>query len=244
MKAKKITLISSFALALFLCITSFTNSTIQTSSIPQDDPNVGFYVDGIKVDSINCYEFQDLKIVFLWNDEWSTYDYLKISLQVGDPRAVKKGLGRIVEKAISIRSIINYKKGNYVVYSIYGKDKAPIDMCIKPNQPYLLPADQANSPTKGDLQYDGAVKKGKPSDNAVLNIYLTGLTFQGEIEEFNPSCNCLQKYKKYNPIDLKNEYMLVLTNRLTGGNKERWKETDLSNPCTYSGTKVDFNNLK
>lgn len=175
-------------LLLLIVITIFTVNTKA-----QDGPNVGFYVDGIKVDSINCYEF--------------------------------------------------HKKGNYVVYSIYGKDKGPIDMCIKPNQPYLLPADQANSPTKGDLQYDGAVKKGKPSDNAVLNIYLTGLTFQGEIEEFNPSCNCLQKYKKYNPIDLKKEYMLVLTNRLTGGNKERWKETDLSNPSTYSGTKVDFNNL-
>lgn len=226
---------------LLLVFTFFSFLSFETKA--QGDPNVGFYADGVKVDKIDCYDFQDLKVVFLYNQEWSQYDYIKISVQLGGAGQIKKGLGRIVEKAIPLSSIGNYKKGNYIIYTIYGVDKSPIDLCAKPNQGDLLPTMQARFPTKGDLKYDGALKKGKPSDDAILNVYLTGLTFKGVTEEFNPACNCIEKTKRYSFTDLKKEFNLVLTGRFTGGNKERYIETDLTKPCVYSGTKVDFDKL-
>ena len=226
-----------------LTLSLFLLTLIPMKTKAQDDPNVGFYADGVKVDKIDCYDFQDLKVVFLYNQEWSQYDYIKIRLHNGHPKAVKSGMGTVVEKAIPLSSINNYLKGKYIVYSIYGKDKSPIDMCARPYQGDILPTMQTKLPKKGDLKYDGAIKKGKPSDDNVLNVSLIGFTFKGVTEEFDESCNCIQKTKKYSYTDIDKGFSLLLTGRFTGGNKEISAETDLSNPCTYSGTKVDFNSL-
>ena len=232
-----------------LLLTVITIFTLNTKA--QNDPNVGFYVDGIKVDSINCYEFQDLKVVFLWNSEWSQYDYIKIQIQRGHPNAFKNGLTDKFEKAIPVSSIDNYLKGKYIVYTIYGKDKAPIDLCQKPYYDDELPTsqvsnllpDNANSLTKGNLKYDYALGKGKPSDDNILKAILIGLTFKNVKEEFNNTCNCITKTKKYSFIHLDKGFSLLLSGRFNGGRKDMSVETDLTKPCTYLGTKVDFSNL-
>jgi hypothetical protein len=234
---------------LLFAFTFLTFLSFQTKA--QDDPNVGFYADGVKVDKIDCYDFQDLKVVFLWNSEWAQYDYIKIQIQRGHPNTFKNGLTDKFEKAIPVSSINNYLKGKYIVYTIYGKDKAPIDLCQKPYYDDELPVsqvsnllpDDAKSLTKGNLKYDYALGKGKPSYDNLLKASIIGFTFKNVKEEFSKECNCITKTKKYSFINLDKGFSLILAGRFNGGRKDMSAETDLTKPCTYTGTKVDFNNL-
>ena len=80
MKAKKITIISTLAFALFICITAFTTSTKKVILNPQEQDLGGWYADGVRIDTLKCYGFKNLQLVVPYNAEWSAYSQLSVNI--------------------------------------------------------------------------------------------------------------------------------------------------------------------
>lgn len=236
MKAKKITLISSFALALFLFITSFTNS----SSKPQNDIS-GWYADGVKVEKMDCFSFQDLKIAVPFKPEWNQYEFIKIRI---DYTSVKGSsiFNYMFEKVIPVKSINSHVKSGFLIYQLFGKENASIDLKNFSDEHEISTAEGVLLKTK--MKFETAFKAGKPAPEMKLVAKIYGLGFAYEKEEFNTGCNCIIKKKRYTPTSLDKDYTLLVSGRVTAKVRDIENGVGLDSTCTYSGTKVDFNNLK
>lgn len=196
----------------------------------QDDPNIGFYVDGVKVNELTCYTFGRLTVVLSNNPAYAKYDRLYITI-----KTKYKKVGVIEIPTYSTK----HSKGKYFVYDLWVPNKQnavykPKDGSKEKNGEYEV------NPTRGYLAYyTGSTPTGK------LTFTLGGSTISGYTEEYDAGCSCVMKKPTYSDSELE-------TLELKLSNQESKKkftvfegiQMDLSQPCTYPGIKVDFNSLK
>ncbi|MGZ4047825.1 MAG: toxin-antitoxin system YwqK family antitoxin [Bacteroidia bacterium] len=226
MKKLKIIFIRIFAFMLLF----------STNNLKAQDIKEGWYADGYNVESISCYSFQKLQVAFVYNKEWSTYDYLSISVD-------KFPLAGIGAKTIPLKSINNYLKNEFLVYSVFGSDLANIDLKEDRSTFHEIGTNDAGL-YKGEMKYDLVLfGKGKPAADGWISATLYGLTYTGIKEEYDQGCQCVKKTPQYSNVKLSKVYKLVCTNRIKGAYKDATEGMDLTTPCTYEGTKVDFDNL-
>lgn len=223
---------------LFAALFSFPLNYLNAQN---EDPKVGIYADGIKVNELNCYTFGTLSIVFPYNEAYAAYD--KIAFNFYDGQDPLKGLSsHHSERLIPPASFFKYVKGNYFVYEIFSKGVQQIN-CDNPNDAY-----DHSMVTRGSMKYytTGILAEGTVEE--VLYVGVTGLKFNGEYKEgYNPDGS----YYKYPTYDIENLFsmQIPLLNReklkvgLLSVDTPNNKALDLSVSCTYSGTKLDFNSL-
>jgi hypothetical protein len=255
MKAKKTTIISTLSLAVFICITAFTTSTKKVILNPQEQDLGGWYADGVRIDTLKCYGFKNLQLVVPYNAEWSAYSQLSVNIfadNMHDEFPGTKTDGGC--KLIPMTSVSSFVKGKYLVYNFFNQGEIPAadlaDFVLCRNNEGL--PWNASNPQKDPYKIfrftlksdnSNAKNEGKPAPDFNLSFRFFGLTKTGEKEEFSSACNCLIKYPTYNAVKLTKTYSLTCTNRTQ---KARFKPADPSyfnQPCTYTGTKVDFNTL-
>lgn len=194
----------------------------------QDDPNCGRYVDGIKTDKIDCYTFGALHLVLPYNDTWKGYDKINIQIDFESEEAPIMGVQSFQKGTVGANL-----KGKYIVYTIFDKDW---QAASKFNYANLIQL------TKWKLAHRFKMGKSKPADDVPLIGRLFGLTIIGYEEKFDNSCNCLKKTEVTNSTKLSSAYFLNCTNRTTNNDGKIGALVDLSQPCSVTGTKVDFNN--
>lgn len=207
----------------------------------QDDPNVGLYMDGVKVSELKCYTFGTLTLVFPYNEAYANYD--KIAFNFYDGADPVKGLSsHHSERLISPASFFKYVKGKYFVFEIFSKGVQQIN-CDNPNDPY-----DHGMVTRGSMKYysTGILAEGTPEE--VLYVGVTGLMLSGEYVEGYNQDGTFYRYPKYDIEDLFH-IQITLLNReklkigLLSVDTPNNKALDLTEPCTETGTVVDFNNL-
>lgn len=196
----------------------------------QDDANCGVYIDGVKVNQIECYSFGSLTVVFPYNPAYKNFTNVKITISV-----ITYG----TTKEITSAGLFKYIKGNYMVYEILSKDE------------------QA---TKGEsMEAPGTDIEGKfvvrrstmmyysnssDLDKPTIDILVEGQKINGYTERYDPLTKRLVEEPKYNAEELYNlRVPLINRQKLKRGDPIYTKEVDLSQPCSVSGTKVDVNNL-
>ena len=226
---------SKTLLTFAILLLSFSNTKAQ-------DDLSGWYADDVKVDKLTCYSFQSLKIVFLYNPEWSQYEFIKISIDKAFSNGRIDGQYGRCEKVIPTSSLNSYMKGKYIVYIMIGKENQSTDLKYRAgkNEISVDPGDFS----KGEMRYEIGTKKGKQVDDLTFMVQLIGLTFESVKEEYKANCKCIKKTNLYTPTNLSKTYSLTCTNREGGTHKEAYETIDLTTPCTYTGAKVDFNTLK
>lgn len=225
MKAKKSTIISTLSLAVFICITAFTTSTKKVILNPQDDPNVGFYADGVKVTELTCYSFKTLHIVIPYNDALNTIQEFALHIDVNNqyPRTSYK---------ISKGKLLLKRKGKYVVFEIFNENSIYNEIAA-PDQHLSGGGEFGRSWLA--FYFDKYSIGDLP-----LNLSFKSLVTTGYKETFDQGCNCIKKTPEYDSEDIGLKFSLLLKNRTKG---KSTKKVDMSQPCDISGTKVDFNNL-
>lgn len=208
----------------------------------QDDPKLGVYIDGVKVSELNCYSFDNLTLVLPYNDVYSKFD--KINIVFCNGTNPKKGisesnrtsleLSNYSVKSISSAALFKYVNGKYLIYEVFSKDKQ------ESNGDELLI--QYKKPVKrGTLQYYSTYS-GKPEE--FFYVSLLGMTATGEYNETYLNNGQFHRSPVLNSEDLYS-VQLPLKNRvkLKMMADHNFKMVDLSLPCSYSGTKIDFNTL-
>lgn len=208
----------------------------------QDDPNLGVYIDGVKVSELNCYSFGNLTVVLPYNDVYSKFD--KITIVFCNGTNPKKGvsesnknsleLSNYSEKSIAPAALFKYVKGKYLIYEVFSKDKQESngdDLLIQYKKPVK----------RGTLQCYSTYS-GKPEE--LFYVSLLGMTATGQYNETYLNNGQFYKSPVMSSEDLYS-VQLPLKNRvkLKMMADHNFKEVDLSLPCSVTGTKVDFNNL-
>lgn len=233
----------------------FTFFSIQTKA--QDDP-AGWYVDGVKVEKLTCYNFKNLQLVVPYNSEWAAYTHISVNIftdHSGEwfPGSDKNGGVKI----FTMNSINGFLKGNYMVYNLFtpgetsSGDIADFRLSIDNNG---LIYEDGRPPSswnvyklrRWNLKYDlaGAKSDGKPADDVKLSFKIFGLTQTGTKEEYYDPTKSILKIPIYNVTKLTKSYNIVCSNRLYKGRKAELNKAPFTDPCPIEGTKVDFNNLK
>ena len=225
--------------AFFKFFFVFTIFSLQ-SKAQDDDSNAGFYVDGVKVMEINCYTFGNLKVVFPFNPAYSNYDRFIIKIYYGESFQMGNRFGTF--NVVSKASVLSKVKNNYFVYDIFkaGEWYAPANNDSRDPNAYN---GLTNSLSRAGIKYY-AGKAQKPETDLVFS--LIGETITGYRDEFDASGN-------HSRIPIYSAEILGSALKLHCVNREAcssWaddyhlnKKIDLSVECTFTGTKVDFNNL-
>lgn len=208
---------------LFVTLSIFTNTKAQ------DDPNVGFYVDGVKVTELTCYSFKSLVVVLPFNKAYSNFDrfmlYTDTKNEFTSTYTISKG------------KILSTVKKDYIVLTLFdGQGQvSALGRAYSYGQ-----MDCENGLTRGALAYFMS----KSEDD--LSIALWGQTISGYAENYDADCNCVKKEATYDQEILVKGVSVALKNRSKkkGFMKSPCSfEVDISQPCTVEGTKVDFNTL-
>lgn len=224
-KSITLLLVSLFTILLF------TNSKVQD----ENDPNVGYYVDGVKVTELTCYSFKTLTLVLPYKESYNLFDRLVIVASL-EPAPYEPGLG-IAQSISKAELMTKFVKGKYIVYQIF-----------KENSQHSCSTEQRydHDLCRGVLAY--YQKKDKPE--AELKFTLEGQSIESYEERYDENCQCIKKEPVYNLSSATqlSEVKIPLKNReLKGGWATKTTcafDVDLTQACSYPGTKVDFNKLK
>ncbi len=213
-------------------------------TIGQDERS-GWFADGVKVDRLTCYSFGSFQVAVPYKSEWEVYEFISVHIYKG-----KSEWGGV--KMIPIKAINNYIKGTTLVYTIYK------DNDISFEEGSLLEKGSYSSIGVHDINISGqtedfylyrwmlkyeAIYMGKARElpDEELNFDLYGVTQTGIKEEFSPTCNCIKKTPQYSTKKLTKTYKLVCTGRTQRKAKEKLDPAEFTVPCSYPGTKIDFN---
>ncbi|MCD6068965.1 MAG: hypothetical protein K0S33_3791 [Bacteroidetes bacterium] len=218
----------------------FALSLLVLNAKAQDDPIVGFYVDGVKVTEINCYTFGSLKLVLPFDPAYASYDRFVIT--VYNSESFQMGNHEGAYNVLSKPKTLSMVKNNYFVYEVLKKGEKYGPAGNDSDDPNAY-SGLTNSISRATVAFYAGKKHGPECD---LIAYLFGETIESYREEVTTD-NRLRKIPVYKAEDLGPKIKLHCTNRTQCG---KWatefqlnKDMDLSQPCTVSGTPVDFNNL-
>ena len=206
---------------LVLAVFLFTNAKPQDS-----DPNVGLYVDWIKVNELTCYSFKKLTLVLPYNPEFDRYDKFQVAFTIGTESDLYV-YGKISKPALKANNV----KGKYFVYDVFVESSELVNFQRDPGTEVWE--------KRGALAY----YNGKLIDEASFS--LEGLSVKGIKEYYDDGCQCVKKEPEYAYEKLA-ETKIPLKNRTKKGiySEPARMKVDMSSPCTPTGTQVDFNNLK
>jgi hypothetical protein len=210
-----------------------------------DDPNVGFYVDGVKVTELNCYSFKNLSVVLPYKTEFADYPEFSVymTLAVGDPIGSKEnaldGTGGMTITSGSFKA--KYVKGNYVVMDLFKENMQDNAFINSESNSYFYATRGCLAFYKVCLGYDA-------SPEAYLKVVIRGRRVTGYSETYDAGCSCTRSepIMSTEDFDLGNTKLILKNRQLVKGGvyKVMFKENvDLSQPCTYPGTKKDLNHL-
>lgn len=227
---KTITLLTIALFSLLL----FTNAKPQDS-----DPNVGFYVDGIKVTELTCYSFKTLTAVLPYNSANSLYDQFVIDAFIPDAKfEIDCGVISTDSKAGFLST---YVKGKYAVYEIYSENTQTANSTGGLAQ-FQMP-NGTKSPTRNFMHRSALAyyaSKDKPEETLEINLY--GQKISGYEEQIDPNDGTLKRMPVYKTEKIGNSLKITLKNRIQN-NKPYKMKVDLAQPCVVSGTKVNFNSI-
>jgi hypothetical protein len=225
-------LITTLALSLLF----ITNLKAQD----EDCPVCGWYVDGVKVDSINCYSFENLVLVLPYENEMKNHTKLYMFVSE-DLRKAPEGAfaeSKIAGNSIDITgaSAKSYLYKGYLVYTVFskatdgddGKNHAPQQALSRYNLYF-------------DINRVGR-KKGKEGRDAVITGGVLSASISGYTKKWDEGCKCERTNPEYTQTKATKEYVLVLKKRMEDGFWANSK-VDLQAPCSFPGKKVDVNNL-
>ena len=212
-------------LKLIIILTFFS---LQTKAQDEDCPVCGFYADGVKVEKIDCYSFDKLQIVLPYNSGLDGYDLINIWVRLEETKGfLGRGYNGVKSlKGTAIKTLVN---GNYIVFTLFSKEygtetkmKRDFRGGVTDDYPSELTTDVLpKKPSK------------KNPDGLHLYFWLEGATLTGYKEELNPAKNEILKIPQYSTAKLSKVYSTICV-----------AEAGDSSTCTYTGTKVDLNNLK
>ena len=207
-------------------ITAFCLTLLLTANLKaQDDPNVGFYVDGVKVNELTCYTFEKLTVVLAYKSNYNLYDRIEITVYSSYKEAGGLWDGQSYMYITKANSA-DYVKGNYLVYNIFSKkDQSQANGYIGSGGGGPVDRDKLQHKQSGLF---------KAGDN--LLIAMQGSQITGYTEKYYEGCQCIKKEPAYSATNLA-RLEIPLTNRTKN------RSLDKSQPCDVPGTKVDFNNL-
>lgn len=229
MKAKKITIISSLSLAVFMCITAFTTINKKVILNPQDEDcqACGFYIDGVKVEKVDCYSFDKLQIVLPYISGIDGYDLVNIWIRLEETKGFAgRGYDRV--KSVKGSLVKTLVKGNYIVYTVFSKDFG-VNTQMKRDFRGGVTDEYPSELTRNVLPKK---QSKKTPEGLHLYIWLEGATLKGYKEELNPSKDAIIKIPEYSVTKLSKVYSVICSS-----------ETGDGSTCKYQGTKVDFNTL-
>lgn len=201
----------------------------------QTDPNIGFYVDGVKVNEISCYSFNTLTFVLPYNATYNQFPQFTIEAKV-DGQKHKENWAHYYgyadfSKAELTTSLL---KGKYIVYHFF----------IAESQYCKRDRDNASydNGTRGFMYYHWKEDQAE----ATMHVELFDLTVSGYEEKYDEECQCVKKTPTYSSTKLGEELSIPLKNRKAigvYGGYPREKKVELA-PCNIPGAKTDFKNLK
>ena len=90
---------------------------LTTNLKAQDDPNVGFYVDGVKVTEINCANFKTLTIVIHYNSAWGSFEKFIVKATFHEVLRDARAAGTL--NTISNGGMLSKVKKGYIIYEIF-----------------------------------------------------------------------------------------------------------------------------
>jgi len=101
-------------LFVFLLLT-FSSTQIKA----QDDPNIGFYVDGVKVTELTCYSFKKMTLVLPYNSGYNNYSMFLLQCIYTKPNPgggyFYEFFGYISKASLQSSNL----KGKYIVYDLF-----------------------------------------------------------------------------------------------------------------------------
>lgn len=207
---------------LLFAFTFLTFLSFQTKA--QDDLK-GIYVDDIKVSELSCYSFGTMLVAVPYKEEYSAYTMIMFDIYTEQASS---------KKEIPSNAIISFVKGKYIVFQIFDKDAQN--------------SNAYNESLEGSITR-GALANYSGSSENELKIVLWGMTLTGYEEKYYQNCNCIKKTPKYTQKELSFNKIKLNGRKKSGGfmggltNNPSLKQVDLTQPCSITGTKVDFNNL-
>ena len=231
---KKITLFV-FATAICLGISSFKAE----KKVTEDDPNVGFYVDGVKVNELTCYSFKTLTVVAPYNAANNAYAQFVIESYIpGAEYEPDCGIFNINSKTAFLS---RYVKGNYIIYELYSENAQEANS--NGGLAQIMMSNGAKSPARYHLNRSALAyypEKDKPEEFLEINIW--GQVISGYEDSYDANTGTATKTPVYKTEQIGTPLKIALKNRVY--NKKPFKmKVEFTTPCAITGTKVDFNNL-
>ncbi len=194
----------------------------------------GWYADGVKVETLNCYNFDKLTLVLPYNEGMKGYDLVNVwVLKASDKKegmfaGIASAGTNAGVKSVPGSAVSTIIKGNYIVITVFSNatgDKAFLDRDYKGSD-----KDYRCEVTKSWISETRKEKKGK-IEQWGLNAFVQGAKITGYEETFEPSKNAIVKTPVYSAEKITKTYSLKCENQVEG------------NICSITGNKVDFNSL-
>jgi hypothetical protein len=212
---------------LLFAFTFLTFLSFQTKAQDENCAACGFYIDGVKVEKIDCYSFDKLQIVLPFNNGVDGYDLVNIWIRLEETKSFA-GRGYDGVKSVKGSVVKTLVKGNYIVYTVFAKDFG-VTTQMKRDFRGGVTDDYPSELTTNVLPKKPSKKN---PEGLHLFIWLEGATLTGYKEELNPAKNAIIKIPQYSVAKLSKRYSTLCV-----------AETGDGSSCSYPGTKVDFNNL-
>lgn len=219
-------------LATFFTLLLFTNSKIQD----EDCTVCGWYADGVKVERIDCYNFDKLQLVLPYNAGMSGYEKINIWARLETNKSeglfggiASEGTNQGV-KSLPGSAIKTVLKGNYIVHTIFSKETGDNANLKRDFQGADMTYNAIFSKTT--FSKKRKAKKDKEIPDMILVGWVQGASISGYTYEENPNTGSTQKVPTYSTTILSKYYQLKCGN----------PSDDAA--CAIMGTKVDLNNLK
>lgn len=215
-------------------LTVIIHFTLTIKAQEENCPECGFYADGVKVETLNCYNFDKLTLVLPYNEGMKGYDLVNVwVLKASDKKegmfaGIASAGTNAGVKSVPGSAVSTIIKGNYIVITIFSNatgDKAFLDRDYKGYD-----KDYRCEVTKSWLSETRKEKKGK-IEQWGLNAFVQGANITGYEETYEQSKNAIVKTPVYSAEKITKAYSLKCENQVEG------------NSCSIKGTKVDFNNL-
>lgn len=219
---------------LLLAFTYLTFLSFETKAQDENCNVCGWYADGVKVDTLSCYNFDKLTLVLPYNDGMKGYNLINawVLKTSNKKESMLSGIAQagtnMGVKSVPGNALSTIMKGEYIVLTIFSKvtgDKAFLDRDYKGYD-----KDYRCEITKSWMSEIRKEKKGK-IEHWGLKAFVQGANITGYEETFDQSKNAIIKTPIYSAEKITKYYPLICKNQLN------------ENSCSITGTKVDFNNL-
>lgn len=201
---------------VILTLASMFFSVANTKAQDEDCPDCGWYADGIKVETMDCYGWKTLQVVLPYHPGMSGYE--NVMIRMSDPKAMSSSSGIKVVPGTAVQTMV---KNNRIVYTVFspGDDHANLNRDYQGNL--------AGMTSEGSGMTKSRIAKTKTE--RLLRVQLFNLSIAGYTEKYDESKQAYVKMPNYSEQQLSKAYTVSAVKSLN---------PDATQPCSFQGRKL------